>query len=70
MILAPLDWVIWNERAARAATEIAEAWHLKAGGDMLELWITGTASPRFKEEAERLGIRIRDGVGRQLPLVD
>jgi hypothetical protein len=70
VILAPLDWVIWNERAARAASEIAEAWHLKPGGDTLELWITGTASARFKREAESLGIRVKEEAGRQLPLVD
>lgn len=70
VILAPLDWVIWDARAARAAANIAEAWHLKRGGDTLELWITGTASQRFREEAEALGIRVREQVGRQLPLVD
>ncbi len=70
VVLAPLDRVIWDERAARAATEIAEAWHLKAGGDQLELWITGTVSPRFRREAESLGIGVKEEVGRQLPLVD
>jgi hypothetical protein len=70
VILAPLDWVIWDERAARGARAIAEAWHLKPGGDTLELWITGTASRRFHDEAEALGIRVREQVGRQLPLVD
>ena len=70
VILAPVDWLIWDERAASAATRIARAWKLKPGSDTLELWITGTASPRFKKEAEALGIRVREGVGRQLPLVD
>ncbi|MFO1057317.1 MAG: hypothetical protein U1E53_10160 [Dongiaceae bacterium] len=70
VILAPLDWVIWNERAAAAARAIAEAWHLKRGSDTLSLWITGTASRRFRAEAEALGIGVREQVGRQLPLVD
>jgi hypothetical protein len=70
VILAPLDWVIWDRRGALLASDIAEAWHLKRGGDTLELWITGTVSRRFREEAEALGMRVREQVGRQLPLVD
>jgi hypothetical protein len=70
VILAPVDYLIWNERAASAATRIAQAWKLKPGSDVLELWITGTTSPRFRKEAEALGIRVRERVGQQLPLVD
>ena len=70
VILAPIDWLIWNERAASAATRISQAWKLKPGSDVLELWITGKASSRFAKEAEALGIRLREQVGQQLPLVD
>ncbi len=70
IILAPLDDVIWDERAASAATGIAKALKLQPGGDHVQFWITGTASPRFKQETQRLGIGVRESVGQQLPLLD
>jgi hypothetical protein len=70
IILAPLDDVIWDERAASAATGIAKALKLQPGGDRVQFWITGTASPRFKQETQRLGIGVRESVGQQLPLLD
>lgn len=70
VILLPLDRMIWDEHAASAATQISHAWHLKPGGDTLELWITGTASPRFKQEAAARGIRVKEDVAKQLPLLD
>jgi hypothetical protein len=36
----------------------------------VQLWITGTASPRFKEKAQTLGIAVHEKVGSQLPLMD
>jgi hypothetical protein len=70
IVLAPLDWVIWNDRAAAAAQKLATTLKLQPGGDDMQLWITGTASPRFKKEAKALGIAVHENVGSQLPLMD
>jgi len=70
IILLPADYVIWDERAASAATNIAKTLKLQPGGDSLQLWIAGTASPRFKKEAQLLGIGVKEGVAKQLPLLD
>jgi hypothetical protein len=70
VILAALDNVIWNEQAASAAAEFAQSLQLKRGGDDLELWITGSASSRFKSEAEALGIRVTEDASKQLTLLD
>ena len=70
VMLAPLDWVVWNEKAANAATRLAEGWHLKPGGDTLQLWITGTASPRFAKEARALGVQVTENIGSRLSIVD
>ena len=70
IILAPVDYVIWNELVAARATEIARSMHLTSGSDRFELWITGTASARAKAEAAALGILIKENVAQQLPLAD
>jgi hypothetical protein len=70
IVLAPLDYVIWNEQVASRAAEIAKSMHLTRGGDRFELWITGTASARAKVETAALGILIKEGVAQQLPLAD
>ena len=70
VVLAPLDYVIWNEQVASRAAEIARSMHLEPGRDRFELWITGTASARAKTETAALGIRIKEGVAQQLPLAD
>jgi hypothetical protein len=70
IVLAPLDWVIWNDRAAAAAGRLAANLKLRPGGDDLQLWITGKASPRFKKEAQSLGIAVHENVGTELPLLD
>jgi hypothetical protein len=70
IVLVPLDYLIWDQRAASAATGIAKTLKLQPGGDSLQFWITGTASPRFKQEAQHLGIGVRENIRTQLPLLD
>lgn len=70
VLLAPLDYIIWNEQVAAAARKIAKSMQLKPGSGRFELWIAGTASPRFKTEAAALGITVRERVTAQLPLLD
>jgi len=70
VIIAPLDYVIWNERAAAAAGEFARTLRLQPRTKKIQLWITGTASPRSRAEAQALGIEIKESVSKQLPLLD
>jgi hypothetical protein len=67
VVLMPVDWAIWNERAAGAVAAMAKTQQKKAG---IELWITGTASERFRHELEAAGIGLHERVGSQLPLLD
>jgi hypothetical protein len=70
VILLPVDYLIWNEQAAAAAAQLASKLNLLPGGQQMELWVTGTATPRFKQETAALGIQVRENVGKQLPLLD
>jgi hypothetical protein len=70
IVIAPIDYMIWNERVASVTEEMAKRMQLSPGGNKFELWITGTASPLFKGEAEARGIRVKDHVSAVLPLLD
>jgi hypothetical protein len=70
VILLPVDYLIWNEQAAAAAAQLASKLKLLPGGQQMELWVTGTATPLFKQETAALGIQVRENVGKQLPLLD
>ena len=70
LVIAPIDYLIWNERAASAVEGVAKLLQLKPGEDKFELWITGTASPLFKKEAESRGLLVKDRIVTSLPLLD
>jgi hypothetical protein len=69
-MLLPVDYLIWNERTAAAAIQLADKMKLQAGSREMALWITGTATPLFKQQATALGIQVSENVGAQLPLLD
>ena len=62
--------MIWNERAEAAAGAISQSLQLKPGEDKFELWITGTASPLFKQEARSRGVVVKDRIVTLLPVLD
>jgi hypothetical protein len=70
LVIAPIDYLIWNERAASAVEKVAALLQLKPGENKFELWITGTASPPFKKEAESRGLLVKDRIVTSLPLLD
>jgi hypothetical protein len=70
IFIAPIDYMIWNERVAYVTEWMVKELQLRPGEDKLELWITGSASPLFKKEAEARGIRVKDHVSSVLPLLD
>ena len=70
LIIAPIDYMIWNERAEAAAGAISQSLQLKPGEDKFELWITGTASPLFKQEARSRGVVVKDRIVTLLPVLD
>lgn len=70
IVIAPIDYMIWSERVASVTEQMAKSLQLSPGGDKCELWITGTASPLFKSQAEARGVRVKDHVSAVLPLLD
>ena len=70
LVIAPIDYLIWNERAASALEKVAKLLQLRPGENKCELWITGTASPLFKKEAEFSDILVEDRIVTSLPVLD
>ena len=70
IFIAPIDYMIWNERVAYVTEWMVKELKLRPGEDKLELWITGTASPMFKSQAEARGIHVKDHISAVLPLLD
>jgi hypothetical protein len=68
--LGQADYLISNERAASTVERVARQLQLKPGENKFELWITGTASPLFKKEAEFSDILVEDRIVTSLPVLD
>jgi hypothetical protein len=63
---APVDRVFWTKEAWQAEARIISAAAKSNHTNKIDLWITGTASPRAKEETAKLGIALAEGVGDKL----
>lgn len=57
-----LDYLAWTEDAAAAFSAAAERYRRRAGVKRLELWLAGRASPRAREELEKLGCAVEERV--------
>ena len=66
LLLLPIDRLLWIERNAALANELAQAQPRAP-----EVWITGDASPRCPEAGlAQSGLSLTQRCGKQLPLLD
>ena len=78
VVLAPVDYVLWSDPAvgffARLPARAARAQVERRGGSPAaphgEVWISGDASPRARDEIARLGYALHVRSGDRLPLAD
>jgi hypothetical protein len=70
VIIAPVDYAIWRESAAKAADAIAQRLHGLPPSKPLELWMTGVASPSFKTAAAARGIAVHEKIDATIPVPD
>ncbi len=67
----PLDYAVWTVRAERAVkSTMASAKAGKRKPAKMELWVTGTVSPLFRQQAKAQGITVVDKVDRRIALMD
>jgi hypothetical protein len=65
LLLLPIDRLLWIERNAALANELAQAQPRAP-----EVWITGDASPRAEAVLAQSGLSLTQRCGKQLPLLD
>jgi hypothetical protein len=70
VIIAPVDYAIWSESAAKAADRIAQRLPNLPLSKPLELCITGIASSSFKTAAAARKIAVHEKIGTTIPLLD
>jgi hypothetical protein len=65
VLLLPIDRLLWTERSARVAQNLANLQPHKP-----DIWMTGDASARAANGLQQLGLALTQQCGRQLPLLD
>jgi hypothetical protein len=66
VILAPIDYLTWNERLANAFKEMGKV-DAKEGSPKKQIWLLGTASDlaqeKFKEKGWLIQTKVGDRIG-------
>jgi len=70
VVLLPIDRLLWTERTSGIATSLARTPPKPLPVQRTELWMTGDASARTREELQQLSIVLVEHVGQRLPLLD
>jgi hypothetical protein len=63
---APVDRVFWTARTRQFALNIANAASKAGYGGKVDVWLTGTASPRTLQEFTKLGLNLTQNVASKL----
>lgn len=68
--LLPIDRLLWTERSAALAGSLAATLPKPQRVKATEIWLTGDASPLAEAGVKKLGLRLVQHCGKQLPLLD
>lgn len=70
LIAMPMDHGRWTERSAPVARRIVTAHPKHHPVKRIDLWVTGTVSPRAKAEFGKLGIQVAERVNERIGMMD
>lgn len=65
-----MDYAIWSERSESAYQRLTKRATIADEGAHIEIWFSGSLSPRTRFELLQRGVAPRDNVARELPLID
>ncbi len=66
----PLDYGVWTLNAETVVTDLKAKSKQTGLQGAAELWVTGTMSPKAKEELAKLGIGVVENVGQRIEFQD
>ena len=67
---APIDYAIWMENTEALFDRLSRTHRQKNDHLRVELWVTGTVSPRVRQELLNRGIVARENIRQQIQLAD
>jgi hypothetical protein len=67
---APIDYAIWMENTEALFHRLSRTHRKKKDHIRVELWVTGTVSPRVRQELLNRGIVARENIRQQIQLAD
>ena len=70
IVLLPIDRLLWTERSAGIAADLARSLPRPLPVEHVEIWLTGDATARTHQGLQRLGITLVEHAGQRLPLLD
>jgi hypothetical protein len=70
MIPFALDHGVWSANADRLSQELKAGYRAPGFNGNFELWVTGTLSPRAKQELQARGFTVVEQVGGRIDIVD
>jgi len=70
IVLLPIDRLLWTERSAGIAADLARSLPKPLPVEHVEVWLTGDATARTQAGLQQLGITLVEHAGQRLPLLD
>ena len=67
---APVDHAVWMQKTEALFDRLSSTLRHKKDNLRIDVWVTGTVSPRVRQELLNRGIVARENVAQQIPLAD
>ncbi len=65
-----MDYAIWSERSESAYQRLTKRATMAGEGSHIEIWVSGSLSPRTRFELLQRGVAPREHAARDIPLID
>jgi len=65
----PIDHGVWTEKADTLTTALIDSYKDQGGKGKMDMWLTGTLSPRASKNLNAKGIKTTEKVGDKITIV-
>ncbi len=70
LIPFPLDHGVWSERGSRVINHLVTSYRSTGFRGGFDFWVTGTVSPRARQELAKTGITVSENMDERLQMFD